>query len=251
MASTNIIDPGLPDPSSTILKCNEPNTIIIIDSLQESDIYTLDHLYRTNYACAMFPYHYYITRDGKIYQGREDIMIAPNLNAILSNNSNVDLLYSGTNNEISSFSIIPTNINNKIFICMEGNSSLKPLTELQYNSLSYHCKYIKSIFNIKKIYGYNELNPTVENPGIYFKMNELKASIDNITLPDYIISPSGTINYTFGKRKLVYNSDDIIIDIVEKDLRISYLSELMAPKSYKIFIPAELISYSVIITFFK
>lgn len=205
MVSLKIIDINLPEPTMKIIGLNEPNTIIIVDSLQYADIYSLDQEYRDNYKCAMFPYHYYIRVDGSIYRGRKDNLFAPNLRKILSGEPSTTVT-----NEFTGNNYVDSVIRNKLFVCFEGDSSNRNVTEEQYSSISYLCKFIKSNFNIKKIYGYKEIISGFDYPGIYFKLNELKSSIDSINMPDYVIAPTGVVTYTFGKRDLIYDPDKIM-----------------------------------------
>ena len=209
----NINDANLKKSVRNIIYKNKPNTIIILHSYIETDIEVLDSIFRDNYKCGMFPYHFYVRKSGEIYKGRDIECYVPNLNKIFDNMNDENNVENVFNNNLSNEmdeSLILNEFKDKIFICIEGDTNVNLCSEEQYNSIIILSKYIKSLYDIRKVYGFNEIEPKYNNPGRVFRLNEVKSKIDNIILPVSNVTPAGDTIYTYGIRILKYNKDNIM-----------------------------------------
>ncbi|WP_461207893.1 peptidoglycan recognition protein family protein [Clostridium sp. DL1XJH146] len=94
-------------------------------------------------------YHYFITKDGEVFRGRDDDVIG----AHCKNHNK-----------------------NSLGICLEGNFMNEELTEIQKDKLQELCRELVIKYNIKSISGHRELGPT-ECPGDNFPLDEIRKGI--------------------------------------------------------------------------
>ena len=194
---------------------NNPSMIVIVDSRnKQSDIETLDKVHRA-LGMKMFGYHYYVTRNGVVYAGRPERAFACDVEVLMQN---IVFNKDSTSND-SPFPAVslefdtPSNIISagRIFICVEGNTDVSDLTDVQRSSLIALCKDIRGRNrNIRNVYSLTEFVPETHNLGVFVDMNKLRSEIMSTVVPAYISTPSGVISYTFGGRDLYYNSDSPI-----------------------------------------
>lgn len=155
-----------------------------------------------------FAYHYLIDRTGNIYSGR-DYNIRP---------FNLDI-YDNVNDE---FKLMDTNssfFSNFIIILLESDSTIPSDNFNIYSSLSTLIKYIRKEKDIKEYYCFSEIkrfepnvcskedesNLKYNNPGIFFKINELRSLIDNYLIKTSNKSTYNITTFTYGQRILKYS----------------------------------------------
>src|SRR5699024_2959962 len=170
----------------------------------------MDRIHRS-IGLKMFAYHYYITLDGKIYGGRPERALNPDLykltratysRMITENISPLDDIDAEMRDRTSSIS------SNKIVICLEGNTSSKGIPKIQQNALVNLGKDIMGRNrNIKNIYSLNEFLPMYNNLGELVDFADIRAKIKSSIATISVITPAGTVTYKFGSRVLRYIED--------------------------------------------
>ncbi len=96
-------------------------------------------------------YHFFVTKDGDIYRGREENMIGAHA-------------YGANYNSIG--------------ICAEGNFQNEKMNDIQKNSLKELVSYLKQKYNIDKVEGHSGVNATA-CPGSNFPFNEIANASNN------------------------------------------------------------------------
>ena len=153
-----------------------------------------------------FAYHFFIDKMGNIYEGRPLDLRPYNLD-IKDINGNIIQDY----NLLKDYLVILT----------EEDTSNKDTTERTYASLRSLILYLMDEYGFKEFYGYSELNKfelTVvdkeeddilkyNNPGIFFKINELHSNIDGSPKTSMRKTTSGYEIYTYGQRVFKYLRD--------------------------------------------
>lgn len=191
---------------------NNPSMIVLVDSRnKKSDLPTLDKAHRA-LGMKMFGYHYYVDRNGVIYAGRPERTFSCDVEVLMQHvvfnkdSTTNDSPFPVSSLEFDSASNIISA--GRIFVCVEGNTEVADLTDVQRSSVIALCKDIRSRNrNIRNVYSLTEFVPELRNLGVYVDMNKLRSEIMSTVVPAYISTPSGVISYTFGKRELYYNSD--------------------------------------------
>lgn len=164
-----------------------------------------------------FAYHYFIDKKGHIYEGRPFNVKPFNLD-IKDSDGNI-------------LSPAKQMFKDYLIILTEENTNQCDTTEETYTALKSLLHYLMNEYDFKEFYGYSELvrfdknicdSPEEDiinynNPGLFFKINELHSATDFITITDYSVSPFNIITYTYGKRVLKYikpiymNGNDVLI----------------------------------------
>lgn len=164
-----------------------------------------------------FAYHYFIDKKGHIYEGRP-------LNI---RSFNLDI------KEVDGEILSPSKklFEDYLIILTEENTNQNDTTEETYTALKSLLHYLMNEYDFKSFYGYSELvrfdknisnSPEEDiinynNPGLFFKINELHSAVDFVSLNDYTVSPFNITTYTYGKRVLKYikpiymNGNDVLI----------------------------------------
>ena len=201
-----------------IVKTNKPNKIIIVDSSTETaDIITMNKIHKES-GLICFAFHYFIDRTGKIFRGRYEFMYPAKVNMIndFTNQLEVNSTIDYGNKEIISTNRLRLKPSDyarmetldTLYICLEGNTNLKDATYEQYRSVILLCKDILARRNgIMGIYGLFELIPSINNPGIFLKLNKIRSEALNQVYNIFVNTPSGNFNYSLGSRNLYYNPD--------------------------------------------
>lgn len=207
---------------------NIPLSIIVLDSRNTPMTLSNMDMIHKSFGLKMFGYHYYITQQGEVLGGRPERAFACNVEALMKNMYNLD---SGNNFTPQLDNIMSNNIMsaNKIFVCIEANTDIAPLTNAQTNSLIALGQDIMSRYrNIRNIYSLQEYLPKIKNLGSFVDMNNIRSEVNKVTLKTYVDLPSGSISYTFGKRKLYYDSESMMSGNDIKALQV-YLNAIGVP----------------------
>lgn len=186
----SIIDTYL-TPTKELNHNNRPLFIIIYESgfLDTKSIYDLDKYDKENNK-AEFSGHFYVTKKGLIYKGR-NITDVPEFGFDEKTKMNFNI--------------------NAIGICIEGNFNTDIISSSQKNSIVNLLKYLKETYNsIKFIYCLDQLIFGIDNPGILFPFNEILSLVDNTIIKKEISSSNGNIKYAFGSRDLFYEPNNLI-----------------------------------------
>ncbi|QXN67958.1 hypothetical protein FPHOBKDP_00208 [Listeria phage LPJP1] len=215
-----------PDPVKDLIYKNNPSNIVILDCHNISmDYDTLESIHK-GLGLKMFAFHYYITKKGDIISGRPERALPCNIDLLMRKmylNENIagkDIELIDNTDPVSS---------SKIFICLEGNTEIKDLTQSQYVSLENLCANISGRYrNIRNIHSLNEYYAKYSNLGSLVDMNVLRSQILSIILPMYVDNPAGTVSYSFGKREFYYDPEKPVIGNDVKLLQI-YLSMINIP----------------------
>lgn len=207
---------------------NNPTNIVILDARQSVMNFDLiSKLHCSIPGVLMYGFHYYIQKDGDILGGRPERALPCNVEYLMSKLYNII----GSENNISKAESDTDNIlsANKIFICLEGNTSIEQINNGQRMSLVNLCQDIMGRYrNIKNVYSMSEYISSYDNLGSFVDMNELRSNISNNISNMYVDIPSGSTSYTFGKRKLYYDADNLITGNDVKTLQ-TYLNALNFP----------------------
>lgn len=167
--------------------------------------------YTNNYN---FAYHYFIDKKGNIYEGRPHNLRAYNL----------DIFTEPANKENTEYMPL-LNQGNLIFndclvILTEEATDSIDTTNAVYSSLKSLLIYLRQQYNYKKFYCYSELKgfkfvnvekeeddkTRYNNPGIFFKINELHSAVENKSLVTWKEESKTNIKiFTYGGRVLKYN----------------------------------------------
>lgn len=174
-----------------------------------------------------FAYHYFIDKKGNIYEGRPHSIRAYNLDIYKYNPVDID---NPENKQYDSYTgqrilplLDPSNslFNDSLIILTEEQTNDIDTSNATYTALKSLINYLKKEYGYKEFYGYSELKQipfnnvadpkedltVYNNPGLFFKINELHSAIDN--KPLYIARRSKdeliTI-FTYGERDLKYLS---------------------------------------------
>ena len=206
---------------------NNPLLIIILDSKNTATtISNMDQVHRSM-GMKMFGYHYFIAKDGTIYRGRPENAFSCNIeNVLVRTYSNLisggdsPLLQSDQSESTDASKIQSAD---RIFICLEGNTDNQPIPPAQRSSLVALAIDVRSRNrNIRNVYSLAEIYPQFNNLGKYVDFNSIRADIMKSTKPVYIDTPAGTVSYTFGKRKFIYNPDNPMVGNDIKLLQLYY-----------------------------
>lgn len=198
--------------SEELIYLNNPVNILVMDSRNHSiSIGDLDKVHRS-LGLKMFAYHYYITLTGVIYGGRPERALNPDLtkltkamftNLISADQSPFEVEDMEMKDRTSSIS------SNKIVVCLEGNTSYKPIPTVQRIALISLCKDIMSRNrNIKNVYSIREYLPMYENLGDMVDFAPIRSEITSTITPMFVTTPAGTVTYSFGRRVLKYIEDN-------------------------------------------
>lgn len=158
-----------------------------------------------------FAYHYFIDKMGNIYRGRPHSVKPFNLD-----------IYTQNENDSTKYELLPTSnsiFSENIIILTEQSTDNEDTTNETYTSLSSLIRYLKSTENIKDYSCYSELkrfdivptsipeesNIRYNNPGVFFKINELRSAVDLTIIDEYQVYSNGIKEYSYGKRNLKYN----------------------------------------------
>lgn len=211
--------------SSGLIYNNKPLFIIIIDDRNKFVNYnSFEEIinYYKNIGYKTFPFHYYITKSGNIYRSRPENAYAANIESVLNSNQSLMIEPELKNNA----DLLSTN---KIFICIEGNTSKESSSSSEYSSLKNLCQDIMNRQrNIKNIYGYNELVSDYNNLGEFFDLNIFRSEVLFTNIPLYSTSIAGINTYTFGKRALYYDDENLMAGNDVKLLQL-YLEKIGIP----------------------
>lgn len=145
---------------------NKPTQIIYHHSASSSKSPESIHEYHKNNGWSGIGYHYYITKDGVIYNGRPE---------------NAEGAHTKGQNK------------NSIGICLEGNFEDEEITLEQSQSLYEISMYIALKYDIYKIIGHGDAGQTL-CPGKNFDVEKMKDSVIN-----------GVKNYNVDRNKLKSN----------------------------------------------
>lgn len=155
-----------------------------------------------------FAYHYLIDKKGNIYKGR-DHNVRP---------FNLDIYDMNNNGEYEVKDPFSSIFSNFIIILLEDNSDKMNIVNESYDSLVTLIRYLRYKTKIKEYYSYSEMNRfdleitndenksnlKYNNPGIFFKINEIRSSVDTYLIEKLNISPFNIETYTYGGRVLKY-----------------------------------------------
>lgn len=198
--------------SGNLVYRNNPLAIVVLDSKNLAvTIQDMDQVHRSM-GMKMFGYHYFIAKDGSIYRGRPENAFACNIESVLVHTYS-SLISSGESPLLqasSPESMDATMIQSvdRIFICLEGNTDYQPIPPAQRSSLVALAADIRSRQrNIRNVYSLAEIYPQFNNLGKFVDFNTIRADILQAARPVYVDTPAGTVSYTFGKRKFIYNPD--------------------------------------------
>lgn len=207
-----------------------------------------------------FAYHYFIDKKGNIYEGRPHNVRAYNLD-----------IYRGVidqTNEIASSGLVYGKIlnpgdllfNESLFILTEEQTDEMDTTNATYTALKSLLIYLRQAYGLKNFFCYSELQQNsfipvndpkedmtmYNNPGLFFKVNELHSAVEKVALKGVNQVPNTTIKtYTYGDRVLKYTNpkhmegNDVLmlqkmlykLDIITKYKDITGIYDLMT-KNY-------------------
>lgn len=172
-----------------------------------------------------FAYHYFIDKKGNIYEGRPHNIKAYNLDIF-----DYDPNENYKNHELPRLSNSNSIFEDCLIILTEENTDTIDTTNATYSALTSLLIYLNQYHNYKKFYGYSELKnipfkcvkynyedlTRFNNPGVFFRINELHSSVEK----NKIIKSKTEFNittYTYGERVLTYmapnymNGNDVIM----------------------------------------
>lgn len=178
-----------------------------------------------------FAYHFFIDKMGNIYEGRPFNVKAFNLDALNSDGSIV-----APNSLIFGDSII---------ILTEEDTTEKDTTDATYTALKSLLRNLLDDYDFKNFYGYSELNRydhsgvsdpeedaiRFNNPGIFFKINELHFSVEFTEIEKYRNPINNIKIYTYGKRSLQYFSNNMVGNDISMLQKMLYNLEII--KDYR------------------
>lgn len=162
-----------------------------------------------------FAYHYFIDKMGNIYEGRPHSIRAFNLDIYQTIPDDERSEYTCTNLPLLNQGDLL--FNDCLIILTEEDTSEIDTTNSTYASLKSLLVYLKQKFDFKKFYTYSELKQNkfmisegsvyditkLNNPGLFFKTNELHSFVENIQLPEYRLD-NNILTYSYGMRVLRY-----------------------------------------------
>lgn len=199
--------------SKDLIYTNNPVNIMVMDARNHSiSIKDLDKVHRS-LGLKMFAYHYYITLTGKVYGGRPERALNPDLTkltkAMYTNMISLDRSPFEIDQEMEMKDRTSSISSNKIIVCLEGNTSYKDIPNIQRISLVKLCKNIMGRNrNVRNVYSMREYLPMYENLGDYVDFAPIRSEITSTITPLYVTTPAGTVTYSFGKRVLKYIEDN-------------------------------------------
>lgn len=206
------IDKSLPIGEGLVYR-NNPLAIIVLDSKNLAiTVDDLDQVHRSM-GMKMLGYHYFVAKDGSIYRGRPENAFACNIENVLvrtySSLISTDQSPLLQADEPESTDASKIHSVDRIFICLEGNTDHQAIPPAQRSALVALAIDIRSRHrNIRNVYSLSEIYPQFNNLGRYVDFNSIRADITKSARPVYIDTPAGTVSYTFGKRKFIYNPDN-------------------------------------------
>lgn len=200
--------------STNLIYRNNPSAIVLLDSGSSvMTIETMDKLHKS-LGLWMYGYHYFIDKSGDVFSGRPERALSCNADVLMetqkTNMISLNISPFSNGNDVTFESNTPSNVISagKIFICIEGLTSQSPIPPVQLDSINNLCKDIYSRYrNLNTIYSFNELVPSIKNPGVYMDMNSIRSEVQSTSIPTYTPNPGGTISYSFGKRILYYDPE--------------------------------------------
>ena len=123
------------------------------------------HQWHLNFGWSGIGYHFYVTKDGKIYRGRPENAVGAHT---VGHNST------------------------GIGICAQGSYMKENMPQAQKRALIELGIYLKNKYNINQVYGHGELNST-NCPGSKFPLKEIKESVlNNKTINSFIKVDGGS-----------------------------------------------------------
>jgi peptidoglycan hydrolase-like protein with peptidoglycan-binding domain len=195
----------------------------LITSIDEETGSKYDNAFYTNNY--NFAYHYFIDKKGNIYEGRPHNIRAFNLD-IYKYDREIESVESNRIYDDSGKRFLPLlNQGNLLFndclvILTEEQTDSIDTTNATYTALKTLLVYLRQNYGYDKFFGYSELKGVpfsqedyenkdiykYNNPGVFFKINELHSAVENTQLVSYNKVNGSTITtYTYGKRSLKYN----------------------------------------------
>jgi len=214
---------------------NHPSNIFNYMNLMHSEMIKMNDLlnggrYKNSYFTNNynFAYHYFIDKMGNIYEGRPHTVRPYNLDIYDTNYPNTDEYKQQPSSEKeydpnTGRRVIPLlNQGDFVFtdcliILTEEQTDEIDTTNATYTALKSLINYLRQVYNYKKFYTYSELkmitfNSTDDpredlsyynNPGLFFKVNELHSAVDRTPLKDARVNEEKTIIlHTYGNRVL-------------------------------------------------
>ncbi|MBN1039008.1 N-acetylmuramoyl-L-alanine amidase [Clostridium botulinum] len=154
----NIIDVGLKF-NSNIQYGNKPEKIVLHHAEASNCTVQDIHSWHKNNRWAGIGYHYYVRKDGSIYEGRKDDAIGSHCQG---NNTNT------------------------LGICFEGNYMKENMPQSQFNSGVELIKYLKNKYGTLYIYGHKDLMST-DCPGKNFPLDNFKNLKESKTI-GYVVT---------------------------------------------------------------
>ena len=206
------IDKSLPLAEGLVYR-NNPIAIVVLDSKNLAiTVSDMDKVHKS-LGMKMFGYHYFIAKDGTIYRGRPENAFSCNIENVLvrtySSLISLDMSPLLQSEEPESTDASKIHSAERILICLEGNTDYQSIPPAQRSPLVALSIDIRSRHrNIRNVYSLSEIYPQFNNLGKYVDFNSIRSDIMKSTKPVYIDTPAGTVSYTFGKRKFIYNPDN-------------------------------------------
>ena len=216
----NSTDYRLSDCINKLNSGNIANMVYIMDSRHKTKtINEINNDHIRNFKLNMIGFHYFIDNEGNIYQCRPEDKFPVNLSYLLKED------ITDNNKEVTNKFNIESS--NKIIICIQGDTRYEDINKDQYLALISLLADILSRYPyIKDIYGVNEVFKDYDNPGMFFKINQVRSSVKGSVIPVSTLTPSNINTYTYGKRELYYNEDGKLFSGNDVKLLQYYLSLL-------------------------
>ncbi|WP_331274620.1 MULTISPECIES: N-acetylmuramoyl-L-alanine amidase [Clostridium] len=171
---------------------NKTTTLVLHHAQHKTwNVYDIHAFHKNEKGWSGIGYHFFITKDGKIYRGRPERCVGAHC---LGHNAYT------------------------IGICAQGDFMVEKMSYSQKLSIINLCISLCSKYGIKTIKGHKELTST-DCPGTYYPLNEIKTSVLNkISTTTYTIKPGDTLfaiskkfNTTVSSLKLKNNLKSNII----------------------------------------
>ncbi|WP_196007831.1 peptidoglycan recognition protein family protein [Clostridium tyrobutyricum] len=158
----NIIKSNINFVTSKLAYGNKPDTIVLHHAeASHCSVYDVDQWHKAN-GWAGIGYHYFVTKDGKVYTGRPENAIGAHC---------------------------PGENDHSIGICAEGAYMTETMPEVQKQAIVDLCKYIKGKYKITKIGGHKEFYST-DCPGTKYPLQEIKNLVAAVAAPKPVTVPA-------------------------------------------------------------
>lgn len=191
-----------------------PNT----NELEKRNIPYKNGYYTNNYN---FAYHYFIDKKGNIYEGRPHNIRAYNLDIYKYDEEEFNKPENKQYDQTTGKRLLPLLdqgdflFNDCLVILTEEQTDSIDTTNATYTALKSLLTYLLQYYNYNKFYAYSELKMiphfivddpkedifTYNNPGLFFRINELHSAVEHTKLEAGRINKDGTIKIvTYGER---------------------------------------------------